>query len=269
MDPVANHFVHASAAARYERHRPFFHPHVMALIRERLQLTAPLPCALDVGCGPGPSAVALREIAAQVTATDISPAMLASAPAVEGVTYVCAPAESLPFPAASFPLLTVSMAFHWFDRSRFLAEAARVLAPGGWLVLYGYHHTHQLAGVPEFTRWFESVFQARYPQTPRHGSPVSVEDLSPHGLTLLDRSIFEETRRYTAAAFATYLMTHSNVIRRVEGGDETATAAEAWIRAGLAHFLPGDAAGDFAFSGWVSWIRAPLPVAPAAPRRGA
>jgi ubiquinone/menaquinone biosynthesis C-methylase UbiE len=257
MDPVANHFVHASAAARYERHRPFFHPHVMALIRERLQLTAPLPCALDVGCGPGPSAVALREIAAQVTATDISPAMLASAPAAEGVTYVCAPAESLPFPAASFPLLTVSMAFHWFDRSRFLAEAARVLAPGGWLVLYGYHHTHQLAGVPEFTIWFESVFQYRYPQTPRHGSPVGADDLASHRLALVDRSTFAEVRRYTTAGFTSYLMTHSNVIRRVEGGNESADTAEAWIRTELTRFLPADASGEFGFSGWVSWIQKP------------
>jgi len=256
-EPVRNHFVHRTAAERYQRHRPYFHPRIIELVRARLALAQPLPRALDVGCGTGQSAVALRAIAAEVTATDISEAMLASAPAADGIRYVCAPAEQLPFAAASFPLVTVSMAFHWFDRPRFLAEAARVLEPGGWLILYGYHFTKLMAGVPAFTAWIEGAYQARFPLTPRHGEPVSEADLAPHGLVLTDRSDFTDYRPYSAEAYADSMLTHSNVIARIESGAESLESARAWLRAGLAPFFDGVASRDFGFAGWISWVRKP------------
>jgi len=48
----------------------------------------------------------------------------------------CAPAESLPFTAASFTkACAVNSAFYWRDPARALAELARVLADGGRLVI--------------------------------------------------------------------------------------------------------------------------------------
>ena len=72
------------------------------------------------------------EIAKQVTGVDVSPEMLAQAEARDGVEYVVAPAEELPFEDESYDLVTVGLAFHWFDRERFLPEAHRVLRPDGW-----------------------------------------------------------------------------------------------------------------------------------------
>lgn len=256
METVTNHFVHATAAARYAEDRPYFHPRVIALIRDRLQLAAPLPCALDVGCGTGMSARALREIAREVIATDASPAMLAQAPALPGIHYRVAPAESLPFAAAAFPLLTVALAFHWFDRPRFLAEAARVLAPGGWLILYGHQHSKTIAGAEGYRRWYEEEYLRHYPLTARNGEPVSPADLVPHGLELRERSEFAELRPYTAEGFTRVLLTHSNVIRRVADGVETLAAAAAWINAGLAPFFQGQAR-DCGFTGWIAWIQKP------------
>lgn len=40
-------------------------------------------------------------------------------------------AESLPFVAGAFSLVTVAQAFHWFDASRVWAELCRVVVPGG------------------------------------------------------------------------------------------------------------------------------------------
>lgn len=44
-------------------------------------------------------------------------------------------AEELPFPDGSVDLLTAATAAHWFDQSRFLAEAKRVLKPRGCIAL--------------------------------------------------------------------------------------------------------------------------------------
>lgn len=44
-------------------------------------------------------------------------------------------AEDLPFPDGSVDLLTAASAAHWFDQSRFLAEAGRVLKPRGCMAL--------------------------------------------------------------------------------------------------------------------------------------
>jgi SAM-dependent methyltransferase len=252
---VVNHFVHRTVAERYERNRPHFHPRVIALIRERLQLTRPLPRALDVGCGTGQSAVALRACAGRVFAADVSAAMLAVAPAVEGITYVRAPAENLPFGAGEFPLVTVGLAIHWFDRHRFLAEASRVLGPGGWLVIYGHHYTKKVAGCAEFANWCDEVYLRRYPPGPRHGEPVNAAELEAHGLRLRDRTGYTEMRPYTAETFADCLMTHSNVIKQVEDGDEPAAAVRAWLAAELRRLFGGEAAREVEFAGWITWVQ--------------
>lgn len=48
------------------------------------------------------------------------------------------PAEELPFGAAEVDLVTAMTAAHWFERQKFLAEADRVLKPGGCLALLSY-----------------------------------------------------------------------------------------------------------------------------------
>jgi len=45
-------------------------------------------------------------------------------------------AEALPFAGDVAPILSTALAFHWFEREPFLAEAWRVLRPGGLLLIY-------------------------------------------------------------------------------------------------------------------------------------
>lgn len=100
--------------------------------------------ALDLGCGAGHVSFALVHGGASgVTAYDPSPEMLAvveQAAAARGCqpmmdTRVGA-AEVLPFAADTFDLVvTRYSAHHWESVPRALAECARVLAPGGRLVV--------------------------------------------------------------------------------------------------------------------------------------
>lgn len=102
----------------------------------------PTDHALDVSTGGGHTALALAPHVARVTASDLTPAMLAAArrhltaQRVTNVDFVVADAEHLPFLDASYDVVTVRIApHHYADAARAVREMARVLVPGGRLVI--------------------------------------------------------------------------------------------------------------------------------------
>ncbi len=94
----------------------------------------PADRVLDVAGGTGALAEVLLPLAGAVTVSDISEPMLAHVP--EGATRLIARAEQLPLESGSFDLVVCVHALHHIDRPvRAIDEMARVLAPGGRLVL--------------------------------------------------------------------------------------------------------------------------------------
>jgi len=96
---------------------------------------------LDIGTGAGHTALALAPKVARVVLTDPVDAMLAAArglfqdAGVRNAEFVAASAERLPFPAASFDIVTTRLAAHHFDDVvRAMREVARVLRPSGLFV---------------------------------------------------------------------------------------------------------------------------------------
>jgi ubiquinone/menaquinone biosynthesis C-methylase UbiE len=93
---------------------------------------------LDLGCGGGHASFAVAPHAGSVTAYDLSEEMLAAVAAeaaargLGSVSTRRGPAESLPFEDATFDfVITRFSAHHWYDVRAGLAEARRVLKPGG------------------------------------------------------------------------------------------------------------------------------------------
>lgn len=222
-------FHHASAARRYALARPFYHPLIAGRIQDRLGNALPVARAVDVGAGTGMSTRVLTSLAREVIGIDPSAAMIAEAAAIPNGRFILGSAEALPVPDGSVGLLTVSSALHWFDGTAFLAEARRVLEPGGWLVVYSHDFTGEMACVPAFTSWSRGTYTARFPTPPRNTRTVGDNDLAASLLRRKALDEFDNWWPFTARSLAAYLSTQSNVIDRVENGSESLESALEWI----------------------------------------
>lgn len=126
-----------SHAAHYARDRSQKSGPDLLMLLERLE-TRPSDVALDVGTAAGNTAAAIAPRVASVTGLDLTPAMKAQFEAVvaatgaKNVRFETGDVEAMPYPDASFDLVTCRRAVHHFpDPPRAMAEMARVLRPGG------------------------------------------------------------------------------------------------------------------------------------------
>jgi SAM-dependent methyltransferase len=94
---------------------------------------------LDIACGIGYGAAEMAAAAATVTAIDVAfDAVRRSASEYRraNLRFVCASATGLPFPDHSFDLVTAfEVIEHLADWEKLLAEAERLLAPGGQFIV--------------------------------------------------------------------------------------------------------------------------------------
>jgi len=118
--------------------------------------------ALDLCCGQGNVSEALISRGCQVVGVDFSPAMLALARRrAPGATFIEADAQGLPFDEAAFDIVVSNLGVcHVPDQPRALAEARRVLVPGGRFAMTVW------CG-PDASPCFEVVYGA----VKAHGSP--------------------------------------------------------------------------------------------------
>ncbi|HEV2861120.1 MAG TPA: methyltransferase domain-containing protein [Pyrinomonadaceae bacterium] len=97
---------------------------------------------LDVACGTGNTALAVRARGAEVTGLDLTPELLAvarereAAEGLSGINWREGDAENLPFPDASFDVVVSSCGLMFApDQQRVADEVARVTRPGGRIAI--------------------------------------------------------------------------------------------------------------------------------------
>jgi len=130
----------AGFARTYDRFRP--RPPA-ALLETLLQVAGVAPAALvvDLGSGTGLSARAWSGHAKRVVGVEPNLAMLDQAKAATdepNVDYALGFADDTEIEDGAADLVTCSQSFHWMEPERTLAEAARILRPGGVFAAYDY-----------------------------------------------------------------------------------------------------------------------------------
>ena len=142
--------------AHHERYEAWFENHEAAYVSELLALRAFVPWdgdGIEIGVGSGRFAAPLG----LQTGVDPSPAMLVHA-AARGIAVVQGTAENLPFAGTSFDHALIVTTICFVDSpARMLAEAHRVLKPGGRLVI-GFIDRESALGQDYLAHQSESVF---------------------------------------------------------------------------------------------------------------
>jgi SAM-dependent methyltransferase len=159
-------FRSVEAARRYDMYRPQVH----AIFSEWLiaaGLSGPYKHAIDIACGTGHSTLPLIRLADQVDAIDDSPAMVSVAKS-KGLPARVASFSELP--AKTYDLLSICMAFHWFERGDAIARLHAASMPGAvWLIsnfaLVGH------ASDDRFNDWYNNWYRTRFP-APIRGAPA-------------------------------------------------------------------------------------------------
>ncbi len=133
-----------TAARYYLAGRPPYAPRLIADVALLCGLSK-AERVLDLGCGPGPLAVALAPLAGEVVALDPEPAMLQAAVehasrAGVAVRFIEGGSEDLGPHLGTFSMVTIGRAFHWMDRARTLERLDARVAARGAVVLFADRH---------------------------------------------------------------------------------------------------------------------------------
>lgn len=254
MNRQMNFFVYRTVAERYAKYRPYFHPLVIEKIRAYLDIQRPLNIALDVGCGPGQSTLALKEIADHVVGADISVEMLDFAGKNPGIEYIQTSAEALAIKDNSSDLLTTSLAYHWFNQERFLAEARRILKDEAWLVIYNNRFSAQMKENSKFKPWVTQVYAKQYPSPPRNSTPMTPEVAQQHGFRFAHQEEYQNEMQFTCEELSSYLITQSNVIAATEKGSENVEDIHLWLVTQTRPFFKSEKA-TFVFDGYIWYLQ--------------
>jgi ubiquinone/menaquinone biosynthesis C-methylase UbiE len=246
-------YVSERLAHGYAFHRPPVHPKVLELVAEDLGIRAPHGRGLDVGCGAGLSTAALARLVRVSVGFDPNEDMLVHRRAVApSASFVVAKAEAPPFADNSFELMTAAGALNYVDLSRFLPEAARLLVPGGSLVVYDFSSGRRLPGDPRLEAWFDT-FQARWPFPKGYAFDPARLDSAADGLRIAHRRSFAIALPLTAAAYIEYVLTETNVEQAVQAGQALETIRE-WC-AGQLDPIFGGRPRDIVFEGEIVYVR--------------
>ncbi|QDF01981.1 methyltransferase [Myxococcus xanthus] len=168
--------------------------------------------AVDLGTGTGTVARGLAQRGAVVTGLDVSADMLDAARGLAagmglGIDFRQAPAENTGLPSQAFDLVVAGQCWHWFDRPAAAREAARLLVPGGRLVIAHFDWLPLPGNVVEATEWLIERFNpgAPAPFVPLSQSsgvyPPWFRDAAEAGFTRLTSFSFDVSVSYSHRAW--------------------------------------------------------------------
>ncbi len=211
------------SAAVYQSARPAYPGE---LFDELIALTKITPAAelLEIGAGPGTATVDLARRGFKITAVEPGERLadqarrnLAAQPAVTVITSGFEPWQ--PPAGAAYDLVYAANSWQWLDQQLRWTKAARLLAPGGHLAIFGAHHAFPDGFDPFFTEIHQVYAELGEavgdwpPPTPRlvNGELVDEGIASGH-FRRVARRMYVWPVRYTVDSYLALLDTFANHI---------------------------------------------------------
>lgn len=190
-------------ATDYATHRAGFPPAFFDALSQRGYLT-PGHSAVDLGTGTGTVARGLARHGLRVTGIDPAPDLLEAARKLDhaetlDVTYQTGTAERTGLPDDCADVLTAGQCWHWFDRARAAREAARLLRPGGRIVIAHFDWVPLVGSLVAAT---EDLILRYNPEWAGAGGtglyPQWLSDLTEAGFSAIETASFDIAQPYSA-----------------------------------------------------------------------
>ncbi len=198
-------------AVGYAFNRPPVHRHIIEKVKTSLGLTGRGRRVLDIGCGAGLSTAAIEPLAETVIGLELARVMLAhSRVIVPRASFLVGRAERLPFSDGAFDLMTVAGSLNYADLGLFLPEAARVLAPGGRLIIYDFSAGRRLRESTRLDEWYDA-FERCYPAPPGYALDVRGIAYGQFGLRLDYYEEFEVAVPMNLDSYLAYVLSETSV----------------------------------------------------------
>lgn len=166
--------------------------------------------AWDCGTGNGQVANILAQRFENVAATDISEAQMQQALPHPNIQFCVCPAENTPFADASFDLITVGQALHWFDFEQFNAEVKRVSKPDSIIAVWTYELLHVSPEIDAVIGKFYQNTLGEYWDKERLHVENQYADI-PFPYQNVEKKVFSQTYDWKLSQLCNYLRTWSSV----------------------------------------------------------
>lgn len=251
------YFDYKRIAEGYAQSRPQFHVIVMEMLRKTMKIEGMLENGLDLGCGAGLSTTALLKVCNHVIGVDASEAMVERAKqekANQGIKFITCPAEKIDFPNNSFDIITIAGAINWIDETVFLPLAKNILKDKGILVVYDNFMSDRMEGNDSYTSWWHNEYLVKFPKPARKENVWSNEDVLPYQFSMVKQETYSNNLEMTKDEYIAYMLTQSNVIARVEEGDEKLEEVRLWFSKTLDSVFSGRKQ-TLIFEGYVWYLK--------------
>lgn len=200
--------------------------------------------ALDLGTGTGTVARGLAGLGMQVDATDPSEALVSEARALDreagvSVHYSVGKAEVLGETDKAYDLVTAGQCWHWFDRTQAAQEVARVLKPGGRIVIAHFDWLPLPGNVVEATEDLILRYNPNWTMAGGAGVyPDWFADLSGAGLEEIESFSFDHLQAYSPEAWRGRIRASAGVQASLSPDEVSSFDVE--LQNILAKHFPGD-----------------------------
>lgn len=214
-----------SVAADYDAFRPDYPAQLFDALESAMGQPLLWSDVCDVGAGTGIASRAIAGRGATVTAVEpgIGALTVLRSRSTSRVRPVAGDGNALPLRDGQFDLVSYAQSFHWTDPQRSVAEAFRVLKPGGVLAVWWNRHD---LSVPWFAEHEDRLFAACGWAGHEDESWVAGMLAAPPWSRNVAVVEIPWSRRMSLADFGRNLMTKSYVFRL---GDRAAAVVDAEV----------------------------------------